>query len=503
MPWSEFAQFLRRYRITAGLSQEALAERAGVSADAIAALERGRRRSPRPLTVRLLADALELTGDERARFIEAARTPTVAAGGPSRRVPHATRQLVGRHGDLARLRRLLDHDGARLVTVTGPGGVGKSRLVLDLVKTMAEPTGRPVSWVALATASRSVTSEVGAAIGVPLSATARHVDLLADHLDGQAALLVLDDCEHLADPAAALADELISRCPELAVVATSRQPLRAPGEHVARLDPLDEDAAVAMFRERTTAHGLRPTDRELGDVRRLCQLVDGLPLAVELAADRMHILTAGEIADELTRTADILVAGGRAVPPHHRSWHDAMGWSVDLLSPAERDLFAALSVFRGGWTMTAAQAVAVAIPTTAPTRAGQPDVVDLTGRLVDRSLVLARRGDGTTRYDMLRLVREHAATRLTRCRFRTDVERCHLTHMAALAERASRALNGAHATAWMDRLDAELDNIRAAIARAGRLGQLDTARQMVRALHTYCQRRGLDAEWHTWQRDTT
>jgi transcriptional regulator with XRE-family HTH domain len=218
-----FAALLRRHRSTAGLSQEELARRAGLSADTIAALERGRRRAPRPLTVRLLADALGLQGETRASFVEAARQHSAVERPPAPPVPLGADEFIGRGGELAEATRLLTDSRARMVTLTGPGGIGKTRLAIELTAAVSARFPDGVHWASLGQSATRATviAAVATSLGRNQPADDAPLDLLADHIGDRRMLLVLDNCEHVIDTAAMLCSTLLRRCPQPAYPTTS------------------------------------------------------------------------------------------------------------------------------------------------------------------------------------------------------------------------------------------------------------------------------------------
>ncbi|WP_051426091.1 ATP-binding protein [Jiangella gansuensis] len=504
----DFAALLRRHRQAAGLSQEELAEKAGLSADAVAALERGRRRAPRPLTVRMLATALNLGDTHLAEFIESLRrSPSVyppQVQGP----PLPADRLIGRTTELTETAALLHHDGVRLVTLTGSGGVGKTRLAVAVAAAVRRHFEGGVCWVSLEASpdGPEVTDAVAAAIGLRPASDAAELDVLAAHIGGRQMMLVLDNCEHAVETCASLCTVLLQRCPRLTIVATSRELLRVPGEVVRQVQPLQvppsqaaldeirEADAVRMFLARAAAHGVHPRDDRLVHVSRVCRSVQGIPLAIELAAARVNVLTIEQIANELDTSSRILSSGSRTAPQRQQTIDAALDWSYDLLSRDEQAFFEDVSTFSGGWTLAAA--VAVCHPHSGAT--AQEKVLDLTGRLIDKSLILVERDAAEARYSMFSVIRQYAVRRLDDSGRRAVVEQRHLDHFVALAEDAERGLGGAAQPDVLARLDVELDNLRVALGRAIGRAHADDSMRLASALWRYFYLRGHYTEGRDW-----
>jgi predicted ATPase/transcriptional regulator with XRE-family HTH domain len=488
-----FGALLRRHRRAAGLSQEALAERAGVSARGISDLERGRRRWPHPTTVRRLSRALALDPALGAGLAAAAARPRRPDRGRPARLPASAgagvaaapglpappTSFVGRERERAAVGRLLA--AHRLVTLTGPAGVGKTRLALEVGRRLAAggagryPDGVWLADLAPLADAALVAPTVAAALGVRAAPRRPVPAALHRALAPRRLLLILDNCEHLVAAAAGLVAGLLAAAPGVRVLATSREPLRVPGEASWPVDPLPPppagaapaavaaSAAVRLFVARAAAvrpgFGLRPENAVA--VADLCRRLDGLPLALELAAAAVRVLPVAELRDRLRDRFRLLTGGSRTALPRQQTLAAAVGWSYDRLDARERTLFARLSVFAGGWSLAAAEAVAADPDDPAPAPAA---VLELLTRLVDRALVVAEEdGEGRARFRLLETLREYARERREASGAAAAVRRRHLAHYTALAEAAVAGVGGTAPREWLARLDREQDNCRAAL----------------------------------------
>ncbi|MDP9356600.1 MAG: helix-turn-helix domain-containing protein, partial [Chloroflexota bacterium] len=476
---------LRGFRRAAALSQEELAERAGVSARAISDLERGQRASAHLDTLRRLADALGLAPEDRGRLIGAAQAsrldvtrssarpdPLPDRGRPAVRLPTTLTSFVGRGREVEQVIALLRRADVRLVTLTGPGGVGKTRLALRAAAELLDhvPDGAwfvdltPLADPALVPAAIAVVLGVREAGGQPL------VETLAVALRDKQLLLVLDNCEHLLDAAPVVA-ELLRACPGLTVLATSRAPLRLRGEREVAVPPLGLPAtarpapeeiarseAVRLFVERARAHeaDFALTEANAPAVAGIVRVLDGLPLAIELAASRIKLFPPTALLRRLERRLTLLTGGARDLPARQRTLRDAIAWSHDLLTEEERLLFRRLAVFAGGATCEAAEAVA--------DPAGELGVVNGLAVLVDQSLLRKEDDpDGEPRYRMLETVREYALERLDASGEEAAVRDRHAAWCLALAEAAGAVLWTTYDPGVVARLEAEHPNLRAAL----------------------------------------
>ncbi|MFJ6573778.1 AfsR/SARP family transcriptional regulator [Streptomyces sp. NPDC091292] len=372
--------------------------------------------------------------------------------------------FVGREPELDAIRS--DIQRARLVTLTGPGGSGKTRLAEEAA------AGHPQAWLAeLAPLDRpeAVPGAVVSALGLRETVLMTSeltvpqddpVALLVEYCAPRSLLLLLDNCEHVIGAAAELAETLLTRCPGLTVLATSREPLGVPGESVRPVEPLPPHPAHRLFTER--AQAVRPgfdLTREADAVTEICRRLDGLPLAIELAAARLRLLTPRQIADRLDDRFRLLTSGSRTALPRQQTLRAVVDWSWDLLDDQERGVLREASVFAGGWDIGAAESVC------------GPSAAELIGALVDKSLVVAAPGDPAEgdgmRYRMLETIHEYVTERAAETpALLAAAEHRHSAWVRALVEEADPLLRSAAQLPWIRRLETEMDNIRAALDRA-------------------------------------
>jgi predicted ATPase/class 3 adenylate cyclase len=375
------------------------------------------------------------------------------------------RPLLGREREEADVRQLVAREP--LVTLTGPGGVGKTSLALS-VAAAAAPAFADGVW-SCELASVLVPGEVAQAVGETLGLRPQQalspLELLVRALSHQACLLVLDNCEHVVDAAAELAEAVVARCPDVRVLATSREALGVPGERVVAVSTLDADAAAALFRSRASEHGggFDPDDDHL--VAELCAALDGLPLAVELAAARSRSMPLADLLRRLDARFRLL-HGPRRVAERHQTLRATVAWSYDLLAPDERRLFDRLSVFAGGFDLAAAEAVC------ADAGLDAVDVDRLVGALVDKSMVLPAPGG---RYVLLETLRQFGEERLAESGDIESRREAHLRWFTSFVVAAHDGLQGADQGRWWSRLQADWANVRSAYARAFGNGDVDAA----------------------------
>ncbi|MEU1848808.1 BTAD domain-containing putative transcriptional regulator [Streptomyces sp. NPDC019990] len=466
---------------------------------------------------RLLADRLGTDPGPELRSLHAELLRPGDTAGPARgsgapplgNLRARLTSFIGREADIETIRG--DLTTARLVTLLGPGGAGKTRLSQEAADSVRDNMAGGV-WLAElapvddpAAVPEAVLTAVGARETVLYGAGAEGIRAaVADRLDDPVErlaehfsrprprmLLILDNCEHVADAAARLAEELLGRCPGLTVLATSREPLGVPGELLRPVEPLPEPVALRLFADRGAA--ARPGFRIEDDPEacaEICRRLDGLPLAIELAAARLRMLTPRQIADRLDDRFRLLTSGSRTVLPRQQTLRAVVDWSWDLLDEDERDVLRRLSVFAGGCDLPAAEAVC------------GPVALEALGSLVDRSLVVAGpSGDGGMRYRLLETVAEYAGERLDEAGRRGDAERAHLTYYRELARTTAPSLRGPDQLTAVRRLELEYENLRTGLRRAVAARDEQEALCLVLSLAWYWQMRDLRIEARNWCRE--
>ncbi len=420
-------------------------------------------------------------------------------------LPTQVSNFIGREAELAEVRRLVA--GSRLVTLTGTGGAGKTRLALQIAAELLDGAADGVWFADLAALGDPdlVAETVGDVLGIRREAGRPVLDTVVDALGGRSLLVLLDNCEHVIGACAKLADALLRGCPNLALLATSREPLGIDGERVYRVPsmtiPADGDdagairasEAVRLLEDRAAAQGV-PLARDEAAAKvtgRICRRLDGIPLAVELAAARLRVMPAVELDARLDERFALLTGGSRAALPRQQTLRAMCDWSWELLSSAERAVLTRLSVFAGGFGLAAAEAVA------ADPNVPRGQVAGHVGALVDKSLVqFGDTGAGLDRYRLLETVRQHAADQLDALGPEAGqaARSAHLDYYLGLAETAAEKLVGADQAEWLDRLDAELGNLRAAIAFSQAQPDLEPGLRLAASLRVYWRIRGHAAE---------
>ncbi len=449
--------------------------RSGRQADALAAYQELRRSLADELGIDPSPEVQELEGAILRQETELAATTRTAATTVAPDLPQRVASFRGRDADLRELVALLED--RRLVTCTGPGGTGKTTLAIEAARVAGERFTTGAWLVRLAGVDRDdVVSATAAALelpAVPLEDGETAVVRLCRQVGARSALIVLDNCEHVVDEAALLAAVVVARCPNVTILATSRELLQVPGEQRFAVTPLEVPAAgapeaevrgaasVELFSDRARAldRHFDPGTEDLEHIAQICRTLDGLPLAVELAAARTATLPVAAIAERLGDQLGLLTGGPRTVDERHRTLRAAIAWSYDLLDEHARTVLRRLAVFRSPWGLHDAAAVA------ADDAMSSAEVSDIVGDLVDRSLV-SRAGDH--RFRVLETIRQFAAAELLASGEATTIDARHLAHMSATAARADARLRTVDQVEWLEELRAVNDDLRAALAFAER-----------------------------------
>lgn len=529
---SGFGYWVRRRRLALDLTQSALATCVGCAAVTLRKIEADERRPSLQMAERL-ADCLDISQAEKKAFLESARGERSADRLPPAAevvsLPHSpgnlpapVTSLIGRRAELEVIGHRLADDDVRLLTLTGPGGVGKTRLALAAARDAASAFPDGVWLVPLASVADALLApaSIAGALGVSERSGQAVESTLSEYLAARRMLLVLDNCEHLPE-AYPLFASLLSSAPGLKLLATSRAPLQLYGEHVVPIEPfplpssgapVEANDAVRLFMARAlaTRHGLILNAGDERLVVEICCRLDGLPLALELAAAQVRRYGISQLAAALDLPLAVLIEGPRDAPPRQRSLRDALAWSYNLLPAEARRLFERLSVFRGGFIEEAAEAMMGGLSDDQPER----DAAGLLARLTADSLISKREG----RFSLLETVRQYGAERLAEHGQTTDARRRHLAYFRTLAEEAAQELWGPDQARWMARLIAEQDNLRVAMAwafeaapREGVEDTMDTAAPtaadraagvaLASALYLYWNLRGQVSEGRRWMAD--
>ncbi len=510
---SSFGELLRSQRRRLDLTQAELAKQVGCARVTIHKLESDDLRPSKQLA-ELLAQALHLIAAEREAFLALARgadggaqpiAPPPVAAPAHTNLPTQLTSFIGRESEIAEVRRLLG--GTRLLTLMGAGGVGKTRLALQVASEEAG-AGLPRSYadgvwfaeLAPLADPALIPNTIASAAGVREEPNRPMLATLGDYFRTKTALILLDNCEHLIADAAQICDSLLHAAPRLKIIATSREALGIGGELAYRvpslsLPPATSDPkgfenpsglaaqyeSVRLFVERATFALPRftLTATNAPSVAQICRRLDGIPLAIELAAARMRNMTVEQIAARLDDRFRMLAGGSRTALPRQQTLRAMIDWSYRLLTEPEKTLLRRLSVFAGGWTLEAAEAVCAADQGDDASVIQPSDVLDLLSRLVDRSLVALDDGGDEPRYRMLETIRQYAREELDRSDEAANVRGAHLRHYLGYAKRAGREMVSGGQVAWLQRCADELDNIRAALEWATGNDDMDSALQIL------------------------
>jgi len=511
-----FGQLLRHHRTAAGFSQEHLAALARVSVESIGALERGTRRAPYRETVAALAEALLLDAGDRAK-LEAAvstarsrgtRIATVTEPQTNQHLPLQATTLIGREHDIAAITALLEK--SRLVTIIGSGGVGKTRTAIEVAARMPAHDRGDIRFVDLSrlTDGALVAGAVATTLELP-DDNAKSVEDLVQSLRSSKAFLVLDNCEHLIGDVALLVSAILISCPGIALLAASRERIAVNGESVYRLPSLELPAempvsleqarcyaGIELFIQRSTAsdHGVAFHDMDISAIVEICRRLDAIPLAIELAAARVAVLGLDALRTRI-REGITIIAGLRNLPARQQTMQATIAWSYELLSLDEQRMLRVLSLFVGGFTLSATESVCGA-----GEFAGN-DIIGLISSLVDKSLVNVSRAEGLRRYKLLDSVRSFAFERLKAAGEVAFFSERHAEWIAAFADWVDASRAAFPERRLRTKVDPELENARAALTWA--LEQKTEAGavlagRIVGGLRTIWLTSGRRAECHRW-----
>ena len=509
-----FGALLRRFRLRGDLSQEELAELAQVSWRTVSDLERGVTRKPYRETVRRLAHALALSDQERRQFVTAAgvarsgyaREEPQGSPYPPTNLPFEVTSFVGRELELQTISELLQRPGVRLLTLLGAGGTGKTRLAVRAGRSLLPSFDDGVYLVSLAPLRdpAHLIPAIGSAVGIKEVVGQSWLETLAHDLRSRRLLLILDNVEHLLDAGSRIRS-LLEQTEHVRILATSRAPLRVYGENELFIAPLPvPDPArlptpaelgripsVALFCDRARAiQADFVLTRENGaTLAEICLRLDGLPLAIELAAARLRLFSAAALLRRLSSRLQLLKGGTGDLPERQQTISATIDWSHSLLSGEEQALFARLAVFTGGCTLEAAEGVC--------TPAGDVDVLEGMVSLVGKSL-LQRRGEDGARFTMLEMVAEYAGAKLRERDEEEAVRSAHARYFLCLAEEAEPELQTVGQAARLASLNDERDNLRAALQWFLDHGSSEEGARLATALYRYWYALGYWSEGRRW-----
>jgi len=507
-----FAHWLKRQRKELGLTQDTLARRVGCATITIQKLEAGALRPSAQIAERL-ADYLDLAADDRASFLAAARTtdtPLSIPGSQRSVLPIPATPLIGREPLVVAICTTLQRGDVRLVTLLGPPGVGKTRVALQVAHDLQLAFRHGAVFVSLAPIRDLdlVLASIVQALDLPEAAHLSFLERLKAALHSSERLLLLDNCEQVLAAAPAIS-ELLEAAPALKVLVTSRAALHISGEHqvlvpplalpdlhdLPPLDALAQVPAVDLFVQRAQAvvSEFALTEANAADVAAICQRLDGLPLALELAAARSKLFAPHTLLVHLQSPLAVLTAGARNLPLHQQTLRSTIAWSYDLLSPSERALFARLGVFVGGFTFDAVSAICTDVSDTLFS------VLDGLALLLDQSLVQHELTPaGEVRLSMLETIRDYALEQLI-ARQEADILReRHARYYVQFAEQADSEFRGPQQLIWFERLEQEHDNIRAALTWSLQHGVADVGLRLVGALYWFWGLYGHVREGYQW-----
>jgi predicted ATPase/DNA-binding XRE family transcriptional regulator len=515
---TSFGKWLKNHRRSSGLTQQQLSKQIGCSTITLRKIEAEERR-PSTQIVERLADIFNISNDEQAAFVAFARSGwksapekqsnrgpwKISANSVRTNLPAAITSLIGRARDMELVQQYLLKDEIRLVTLMGPPGIGKTRLAIETAHKVLSnfPDGVFFAPLAPLTNSLLIASTVVQSLGFADKKHRSAFEMLRDGIGDKHMLLLLDNCEHLIEAAATLVSDLLSACPRLTILATSRESLRIPGEWLYTVptlelpgenSPIDVETArnfpaLLLFAER--AHAVNPdftlNPENIQAVVSICLQLDGLPLAIELIASRMRMMSPQAMLKHMNSQFVLSANGMRAISARQKTLKNAIHWSYDLLSNEDQRLFACLSVFSGGFTMGAAESIFAGMVTART-------VMEIVTSLSDKSLLLRAMDEGgDLRYYMLFTIQQFAHEHFDQLPEAIDVRKSHLDYFLKMAVRANREIHGPNQIRWLALLDQEYDNFRSALEWSFSQKDTRSALKMVSSLSWY---------WGLWRHNS-
>jgi len=517
-----FGEWLKRRRKTKGLTQAELALQINCSTSLIKKIE-AEVRFPSRQIVEQLADVFTIPPDEREMFQKFARGNWMAAPTDTEDTPwhtsHSRHNLpiqltsfIGREKDIVDIKRLLE--SAHMLTLIGPGGTGKTRLCIQVANEVLEQYQDGVWLVELAPILDPILVPRTTAIAIGLYDEPQRpvIDMLCDYLLEKKLLIILDNCEHLVDACAQMTERILQAAPDVKVLASSRETLGNTGEvtynvlplkmpDLADLPPLDSVSqyeAVKLFIDRATSviPEFKVTTENASIIAQICHRLDGIPLAIELAAAKIRVLGVEQIARRLDDRFKLLTGGSRTALERHRTLRGTVDWSYDLLSPKEQVLFRRLSAFVGGWTLRAAESVCGDKSEQGTVRSDE--VLDLLEQLISKSLASKEEVHGRTRFRMLETIRQYAIEKLVESGENDLLHDKHLDFFLNLAESAEPSLRRTEQVEWLQQLEPEIENLRAALGWAMKSSSVQIPLRMTSALGTFWELRDYWLEGARW-----